>query len=197
MRAVLGVDPGLTGGAVLICGRDVLGAWSWREVTRRKERAWVLDGAWVPMHPDIPPPEIIACECATLAQVARTIEGTAHVAARYWDLAVEGLFVGAHANGLISLAESAGVMIGCLSEGHVTRRSASEWRMMVGCPTRPADLAEREAIRISPMRLAWPDGRLWRELRERGHVAEASLIALDAQIMRDSPIVAASKGRKR
>lgn len=163
--AMLGVDPGLTGGAVLVRGSrapvEVLGAWYWRPSVA----GWRVTD-WAGLEWQSP----------ALHDVAVMIAGACDALTDGWRSCVEGLFVprqrGPH--GVLALAEATGELLGPLRGLEcVARPLASEWRPRVlgRCP-RGAAAAEAYAVRCAPK-----IGSSLGVLQARGHVAEALCIA--------------------
>lgn len=167
---ILGIDPGLEGGAVLVepgtAPLVVRGAWHWRP----HRGAYVLRG--------VTPQDGV--RLASLHDVGVAIaRDCADVAPDGWRVLLEGLFLHdtSRAARILTLAEAAGEVLGPLrSRGVIERPNAARWRGKVlrlkgGTD---ADVAEAYAVRCVPV-LARPPGL--GALADVGHVAEALCLA--------------------
>lgn len=192
MTAILGVDPGADGGAVLLdpTGRRAVVAWSWRQRKRRGAVVYVLEVVEGGASAAAPTPR------DTVHGVARTLQRAAK--AQPYALSLEGLFVPRPPNGLvcrrgekrteaflgrsrhvITLAETTGQLLGPLASHAeaVWRPTAAVWRTdILGLPRNiSSDAAERVAV--AAMEGLIPMVADLGELSCDPHVAEAAAIA--------------------
>lgn len=166
--STIGVDPGHTGGAVLLgdAGRPVA-CWAWRKLKRKGGDVYRLDEANGPSQ-----------EVATIAGVGALLDqAVAEITREPLHLAVEGLFVppGGRFAASVPTAIELARTVGWLTAGLIQRAAsvvmpkASDWRPVVlGCRNRaPSDEAERLAL------IRWRT--LWSgPLADDPHVAEAA-----------------------
>jgi len=178
MTASLGIDPGVTGGAVLLApdGVTALQAWGWRRMGRSKKRAG--RHCWRVMAPSG-----LETEAPTLSAVGAWMAYTCPVPT--YVLTVEGLF--GRGETLRILGESAGVLyshleLGALNDLSERKAGTLEWRprsrtwrsdiLGISESQTGADGAEALALRTVP---TWCSGL--GELATNGHVAEAACMA--------------------
>jgi hypothetical protein len=167
------VDPGHTNGGVVLAKwskkapHTVLGAWAW--VLRKR----VAGNVWVVTDKDGR-----LTECRTLNDVGGLIrESVAALGVDSYTLTLEGLYLDQmkKASRIITLAESAGEIVGPLrsgSVGPVARPKASTWRAKVLRASRlSAAAAAARAIQCAPL-IATGLG----ELADNEHVCEALCI---------------------
>ena len=164
----VGVDPGVSGGAVCLedDGRSVVWAVGWRKLRRRSGAVWAVSWTIAPAHLFL-----------SLGEVAAAVCGLADGAGDY-RLAVEGLF--GRGPSLVTLAEASGRILGALeggASGETWRPRSRDWRKRVlGISEAKLGAAgsERAAVALAP---AMFEGL--GELVTDGHVVEAACIALD------------------
>lgn len=174
-RLVLGVDPGHSGGAVLLRdGEHVERAWAWRRRSRKAgkiyelrsvgEHSWRIEGEF---------PRLADAMCWVLGDCPKP-----------YDLVVEGLLPHrkSSAQSLISLGEATGVQVGVFTQGaqRLWRPVASEWRRRLGLGvgrawSEPHAVAEAEAR--WGLFSGWDRPRNKSAEALRGHVAEAAWMA--------------------
>ena len=154
-RWALGVDPGHDGGAVLMLdGRLIVGAWSWRRRSRKAGKLYEV--RWVQ---DDPAAWAILGEYPRLGDAMRAILGAA--VDEPYDLVVEGLLPHFKSSklSLISLGEATGCQVGVFTRGaaRLWRPPAGEWRRRVGLGTGKA-WDEARAVREATERWGLFDG---------------------------------------
>jgi len=192
---VLGIDPGVSGGAVLLDRHRIVAWWAWSEMKRRKDKqplpsAWrlrasssqhaELDSVWSAAYS-------IVCEARSMWLRAPVLHPPSPEEVAPLRVAIEGLFVGQR-NGrlrvqdVLRLAETVGeiraAVLSRLGTLPIARPPSRDWRPAAGIPahTKRAE-AEARAIEIAEAELHWPETTTPRTKAERGAVCEAALIA--------------------
>jgi len=166
----IGVDPGVSGGAVCLApdGRTVVWACSWHILRRVGGPVWRV--RWHDHDASVP-----ARTLGEVAELCRHLTSTE--ASGGWRLSVEALF--GRGPSVIRLAETAGRFLGGLEvPGTPTHRPRSrDWRKRVlGIEEAllGAKASEEVAVRMAPTLF-----RGLGQLEQDGHVVEAACIALD------------------
>ena len=205
MTAILAIDPGADGGAVLLAadGRTAIDAWAWDRRVTGGIHTWRL---W---RPEGPPLQISSIHEIAL-QLARAAEGIGTP----WQLCVEGLFAWSEQlNGIIELAEATGELLGPLAAraSVVHRPRAVTWRAAVlpkgwGRTSEEAEHAARIVARSTVRGLGRfveyefdADGRevpLWPHVCEAACMARFGWVAARAAAQQDL-IAGRSSGRGR
>lgn len=182
----IGIDPGEEGGAVLLDAATLpgrrhraLAAWWWRP---KRSGGYLLDVAGLRSGQRLPQPSLGAIGAEVLA-VAQELPGALVVHC-------EGQFTGQHkgVQSTLTLARAAGKVVSPL-EAHaaeVAFPTVRQWRPAFRISTQASGkAATRHAVRlVSEHR--FPQGQGLVEglghLAQRGHVAEAALIAVRAKL---------------
>lgn len=192
---ILGIDPGVSGGAALLDGDRVVAWWAWTEMKRRKDKrplpsAWrlrasasvheELDSVWSAAYS-------VVCEARHLWLGGPVLLPASPQELPPFRVAIEGLFVGRRNGALrvqdvLRLAETVGeiraAVLQRLGTVPIERPGSRDWRPAAGIPahTKRAE-AEAQAILVAMAELHWPDTHATLTKAERGAVCEAALIA--------------------
>ncbi len=145
----LGLDPALTGSAILLTPAQVpVVGWTWRPRTRNGARIWEVA--------IVQPPFARTEYRATLNQVALLIrEGCSRVTGQSpFSICYETPFVGKNIRSALSVAQTTGKLLGPLEEGsaQVTGVEPNAWRKGL-VPQGKRDTLKETALRVVPVRL--------------------------------------------